>query len=65
MGKETLMREVDWYNLLSDVLKGKLHISNSFDSAILFMLARRVTMQRQRLNGKQLLLVQNILRPYM
>ena len=65
MGKETLMREVDWYNLLSDVLKGKLRISNSFDSAILFMLARRVTMQRQRLNGNQLLLVQNILRPYM
>lgn len=65
MGKETLMREVDWYNLLSDVLKGKLRISNSFDSAILCMLARRVTVQRQRLNGNQLLLVQNILRPYM
>jgi hypothetical protein len=65
VGKETRMREVDWYNLLSDVLKGKLRISNSFDSAILFMLARRVTMQRQRLNGNQLLLVQNILRPYM
>ena len=65
MGKETLMREADWYNLLSDVLKGKLRISNSFDSAILFMLARRVTMRRQRLNENQLLLVQNILRPYM
>lgn len=65
MGKETLMREVDWYNLLSDVLKGKLRISNSFDSAILFMLARRVTMRRQRLNENQLLLVQNILRSYM
>ena len=65
MGKETLMREADWYNLLSDVLKGKLRISNSFDSAILFMLARRVTVRRQRLNENQLLLVQNILRPYM
>jgi len=65
VGKETLMREADWYNLLSDVLKGKLRISNSFDSAILFMLARRVTVRRQRLNENQLLLVQNILRPYM
>ena len=65
MGKETLMREADWYNLLSDVLKGKLRISNSFDLAVLLMLARRVTVQRQRLNGNQLLLVQNILRPYM
>jgi len=65
VGKETLMREADWYNLLSDVLKGKLRISNSFDLAVLLMLARRVTVQRQRLNGNQLLLVQNILRPYM
>jgi len=65
VGKETLMREADWYNLLSDVLKGKLRISNSFDLAVLLMLARRVTVQRQRLNGDQLLLVQNILRPYM
>lgn len=64
MGKETLMREVDWYNLLDAVMKGKLRISNSFDLAVLLTLARRVTVQRQRLNGNQLLLVQNILRPY-
>jgi len=63
--REGTMRETDWYNLLDAVMKGKLRISNSFDSAILFMLARRVTMRRQRLNENQLLLVQNILRPYM
>lgn len=63
MGEGT-MREMDWYNLLDAVMKGKLHISNSFDLAILRMLARRVTVQRQRLNANQLLLVQNVLRPY-
>jgi len=63
--REGTMRETDWYNLLDAVMKGKLRISNSFDLAVLLTLARRVTVQRQRLNGNQLLLVQNILRPYM
>ncbi len=62
--REGTMREMDWYNLLDAVMKGKLRISNSFDLAVLLVLARRVIVQRQRLNGNQLLLVQNILRPY-